>query len=260
MDLRIIEDYIKAIEHTHFQGFCDRLLLKIYPHDYTPVRAGGKNGDMKNDGYCHISRTFFQAHASRGESAAKIKSKVETDLKGCLEKQRDVQKFIYITNDTLTGEIEHFIDNLRNEHKPLIIETWSPKLIIEKIKDLQEIDIEYIIERSISGNKKNISINGLNNQSNISIEKQINIYTSENSKIELINTVEKILEKEVFIYKNVEKIQHLIKLYEIHKTNLQQAEIASAKWGELVPPIITHTLDDNKQKIENIKQEILKLL
>ena len=75
-DLKIVDDYIKAIEYYNFQDFCDRLLLTLYPDDYTPVRAGGRNGDMKNDGYCYVSRKFFQAHATRGESAKKTKAKI----------------------------------------------------------------------------------------------------------------------------------------------------------------------------------------
>ena len=174
MDLRIIEDYIKAIEYTHFQDFCDRLLIKLYPDNYTPVRAGGKNGDMKNDGYCYIERTFFQAHASRKETISKIKTKIQTDLEGCIAKQNDVQKFIYITNDTLVGEVEKFVDDLRKKHKPIEIATWSPKIILEKTKDLPDKEIEYIIERNLS---KSLTINNnegskIINQGNINIDNQ----------------------------------------------------------------------------------------
>ena len=174
MDLRIIEDYIKAIEHTHFQDFCDRLLLKLYPKDYTPVRAGGRNGDMKNDGYCFISRIFFQAHATRGESANKTKTKIKEDLEGCLSKWSDVKEFTYITNDTLIGEIENFVDGLRKTHATIVIDTWTPKKIIEKIKDLSQKDIEYIIERSLSDSTviNNNEGSKIINQGNINIENQ----------------------------------------------------------------------------------------
>lgn len=174
MDLRIIEDYIKAIEFTHFQDFCDRLLLKIFPNDYIPVRAGGRKGDMKNDGYCYISRVFFQAHATRGESAKTTKDKIEKDLDGCIEKWKDVNKFIYITNDTLTGEIENFVDGLRKTHSLIKISTWSPKVILEKIKDLPQKEIEYIIERKLSNNLiiNNKEGSKIINQGEINIKEQ----------------------------------------------------------------------------------------
>ncbi len=145
---KTVEDYIQAIEYQYFQDFCDRLLIKLY-NDYTPVRAGGSHGDMKNDGYCFINRIFFQAHASRGEAAKKIKTKIENDLKDCLEKQRDVQVFIYLTNDTLTGEVERFIDELRTQHS-LQIESWGYKRLAEKISNITNSeDVEYIIDRKL---------------------------------------------------------------------------------------------------------------
>ncbi|GGD42612.1 hypothetical protein GCM10011514_03230 [Emticicia aquatilis] len=144
---KIVEDHIRSIESQLFQGFCDRLLIKLYS-DYTPVRAGGSHGDMKNDGYRYLGRVFFQAHASRGESASKIKTKIETDLKGCLDKQTDVQKFIYLTNDTLIGEIEKFIDDLRRKYG-IDIETWEYKKLADKISDLDISDVEYIIDRRL---------------------------------------------------------------------------------------------------------------
>ena len=57
-----------------------------------------------------------------------------------------------ITNDTLTGEIENFVDYLRKKHTKIKITTWSPKIIIEKINGFSQKDIEYIIERNLSSN------------------------------------------------------------------------------------------------------------
>ena len=132
-DPKIIDDYIKSIEYYYFQDFCDRLLLTLYPEEYVPVRAGGRNGDMKNDGYCYASRAFFQAHATRGESAKQTKIKIESDLKGCLEKWKDVLKFVYITNDTLIGEVENHVDKLRVKFPDIKIETWGHKRLTSEI-------------------------------------------------------------------------------------------------------------------------------
>lgn len=148
-DLKIIDDYIKSIDYYNFQDFCDRLLLTLFPNDYTPVRAGGRNGDMKNDGYCYLSRIFFQAHATRGESARNTKKKIKEDLIGSLEKWNDVKEFIYITNDTLIGEVENFVDQLRLEFPEITIRTWSQKILIEKIRGLDIKDVEHIIDRKL---------------------------------------------------------------------------------------------------------------
>ena len=148
-DSKIIDDYIKSIEYYYFQDFCDRLLLTLYPKEYVPVRAGGRNGDMKNDGYCYASRIFFQAHATRGESAKQTKNKIESDLNGCIEKWNDVEKFVYITNDTLIGEVENYIDALRRKHSNIIIETWGFKRLTSEIKKLKIDEIEFVIDRKI---------------------------------------------------------------------------------------------------------------
>ena len=148
-DLKIIDDYIKSIDFNNFQDFCDRLLLTLFPNDYTPVRAGGRNGDMKNDGYCYLSRIFFQAHATRGENTSNTKKKIKKDLVGCLENWTDVREFIYITNDTLIGEVENFVDELRLEFPKVTIKTWSQKILIEKIRGLDVKDVEHIIDRKL---------------------------------------------------------------------------------------------------------------
>jgi hypothetical protein len=77
----------------------------------------------------------------------------------------------------------------------------------------------------------------------------------------LNNTISLILGKSVSLQdKNIEQIQHLAKLYEIHKTNLQASEEAAAKWGELAPSIITHKITENRQKIEELKSQIAALI
>jgi hypothetical protein len=148
-DPKIIDDYIKSIEYYYFQDFCDRLLCTLYPQEYVPVRAGGQNGDMKNDGYCYASRIFFQAHATRGESAKKTKDKIESDLNGCLQNWKDVAKFVYITNDTLIGEVESHVDTLRAKFPNITIETWGNKRLSYKIKKLELNEIEFVIDRKI---------------------------------------------------------------------------------------------------------------
>jgi len=152
-DLKIVDDYIKAIDFYNFQDFCDRLLLTLYPEEYSPVRAGGRNGDMKNDGYCYVSRIFFQAHATRGESARTTKNKIEEDLVGCLSKWENIKEFIYITNDTLIGEVENFVDKLRIQFPDIVIRTWSQKVLIEKIRELNIEDVEHIIDRKLIAEK-----------------------------------------------------------------------------------------------------------
>ncbi|MDD2516351.1 MAG: hypothetical protein PHF26_03995 [Candidatus Gracilibacteria bacterium] len=147
---KIIKDCISTKTGNEFQDFCDRFCLKLYPNDYTPVRAGGKNGDLKNDGYCPKARIFFQAHGTRNEQARKTKEKIEKDLAGCVEKHPDIQKWIYLTNQTLIGEIEAFVDLLRLGYPKIIIETWGHLKIAEKIANFENEIISEIIDINLS--------------------------------------------------------------------------------------------------------------
>lgn len=143
---RIIEDHVANLEGNGFQDFCDRLGMVLYPGDYTPVRPGGSQGDMKNDGYCPKARIFFAAHATRGEQIAATKIKITTDLEGCVQKHSDVKTWIYLTNDTLPGAVETYIDeDLRPKHADIDIETWGHKKIASTIFELPIGQIEYIL-------------------------------------------------------------------------------------------------------------------
>lgn len=144
--IKIIESRITILEGGVFQSFCDRLCLTLFPGDYTSVRAAGPEGDHKNDGYCPTTRTFFAAHATRGEADCKTKTKIKDDLEGCLKKHSDVKTWIFLTNTTLIGSIESFVDTLRKKYPKVKIETWDHQKISLKISTLKEKQIEYVLD------------------------------------------------------------------------------------------------------------------
>jgi hypothetical protein len=141
----VIENLVSALAGDSFQDFCDRLCMVLYPNDYTPVRAAGPHGDTKNDGYCPKARVFCQAHATRGEEVAKTKNKIANDLSGCVSQHSNIKNWIYLTNDTLIGEVEQFIDEeLRPKYSSIVIETWGHKKIVDAILGFSEEEIEKI--------------------------------------------------------------------------------------------------------------------
>lgn len=179
---KFIEDRIFNLFGDHFQVFCDYFLMKFYPDDYIPVRAGGRRGDEKNDGYCPKQRIFFQCHAGRGEVVNKVTSKITNDFNGCLIKHPEVKKWIYLTNDNkLTGQIESHIDSLRLTNKQIELVSWGGiKIAEEMIIRLTAAEIEDILKISHSGTvyeQKAIN-NGngtqFNNQGNMQIYYQQN--------------------------------------------------------------------------------------
>ncbi|MGW4424991.1 hypothetical protein [Streptosporangium sp. NPDC004631] len=148
---KIVRNYIATLDGANFQAMCDRLAALLYPGDYQPVRVAGAHGDTKNDGYCPKARTFFAAHATRGESAKKTKAKIQSDLEGCLAQHRDVRTWRYLTNDTLTGEVDQFIDNqLRPVHPGVAIEIWGHERLTDEICSLPLSAIEQVTDINLA--------------------------------------------------------------------------------------------------------------
>ncbi|MEU1273491.1 hypothetical protein [Streptomyces sp. NPDC005799] len=144
---KLVEGQLLRLEGNAFQDCMDRLGLELYPGDYQPVRAAGPKGDTKNDGYCPKARVFFAAHATRGERIDKTKAKIRGDLEGCLQEHRDVKVWRFLTNDTLSGEVDQFIDNeLRPRHRGVIIEVWGLKTLADEISRLKREQVERIVD------------------------------------------------------------------------------------------------------------------
>lgn len=144
---KLIEGQLLRLEGNAFQDCMDRLGLELYPGDYQPVRAAGPKGDTKNDGYCAKARVFFAAHATRGERIDKAKAKIRADLEGCLQEHRNVRVWRFLTNDTLPGEVDQFIDNeLRPSHPDVIIEVWGLKTLANEISKLKRDQVDRIID------------------------------------------------------------------------------------------------------------------
>ncbi|MER5972492.1 hypothetical protein ABT112_22615 [Streptomyces sp. NPDC002055] len=144
---KLVEGQLLRLEGNAFQDCMDRLGLELYPGDYQPVRAAGPKGDTKNDGYCPKARVFFAAHATRGERIDKTKAKIRGDLEGCLQEHRDVKAWRFLTNDTLLGEVDQFIDNeLRPLYRGVTIEVWGIKRLADEISKLKRVQVDRIID------------------------------------------------------------------------------------------------------------------
>lgn len=144
---KLVEGQLLRLEGNAFQDCMDRLGLEMYPGDYQPVRAAGPKGDTKNDGYCPKARVFFAAHATRGERIDKTKSKIRGDLEGCLQEHQDVNVWRFLTNDTLPGEVDQFIDNeLRPLYPDVTIEAWGLKTLADEISKLKRVQVDTIID------------------------------------------------------------------------------------------------------------------
>ncbi|MDC2958162.1 hypothetical protein PO587_27320 [Streptomyces gilvifuscus] len=144
---KLVEGQLLRLEGNAFQDCMDQLGLVLHPGDYQPVRAAGPKGDTKNDGYCPKARVFYAAHATRGERIDKTKAKIRGDLEGCLQEHREVRVWRFLTNDTLPGEVDQFIDNeLRPLYPDVTIEVWGLKKLADEISKLKKEQVDRIID------------------------------------------------------------------------------------------------------------------
>ncbi|MEU5046839.1 hypothetical protein [Streptomyces griseorubiginosus] len=144
---KLVEGQLLRLEGNAFQDCMDQLGLVLHPGDYQPVRAAGPKGDTKNDGYCPKARVFYAAHATRGERIDRTKAKIRSDLEGCLQEHRDVRVWRFLTNDTLPGEVDQFIDNeLRPLYPGVTIEVWGLKKLADEISKLKKEQVDRIID------------------------------------------------------------------------------------------------------------------
>ncbi len=87
------------------------------------------------------------AHATRGEAAASTKTKIRSDLEGCVSKHRDVREWRYLTNDTLLGDVHSYVDNeVRLLFPKVKIDLWGPDRIADTIMGLSANEISKIMD------------------------------------------------------------------------------------------------------------------
>lgn len=163
--------------------------------------------------------------------------------------------------------------NISEALETLITEVEGSKISEKNEVILQSSRLNNILKEKrigvVSGEESNLIINQVTNGILTLIDNLEKKYpdtqkfedNSANTIMGLNAIVEIILGKNVNIQgENIEQIQHLVKLFEIHRTNLQASEEAAAKWGELAPSIILHNLKENRQKIEELKNQIAALI
>lgn len=140
---------VKSEPFETFQEFCNRLLITLFPADFTEVRAWGPKWDMKNDWYCYIERRYFQAHTSRNETIAKQKNKISEDLEWCIKQWSDVKEWVYITNEANTGELENHLDSLRWVYPKIQLAVWWAQKITQEINSMSDEDIEFTLNSQL---------------------------------------------------------------------------------------------------------------
>jgi hypothetical protein len=168
------------------------------------------------------------------------------------------------------GRVDKALDNLIDGIN-LIDDTQTKNDFILQSSRLKRIFREKNLGIESSENA-NVTINQITNSVLLMIDEvdhEINrviepkaFSIMESSDNELLLELSTILDEKIKTIPTDKKnaIIHQVELYRISKQNLESAEKASAKWGELVPSIILHRINDENEKIEQITNKLKLLL
>lgn len=119
-----------------FEDFFVEAARRYWGDDFDPVRAYGKQGDLKCDGYRKSTGTIYQCYAPRRADSAKLHTKITGDFAGALTVWQAKMKGWAVTiNDRqgLDALATQEVEGLREKHKNVSISTVLPIEIVNMI-------------------------------------------------------------------------------------------------------------------------------
>jgi len=128
----------KEQEYENF--FCE-VMEALYSDDFQLVKAAGREGDGKSDGYLIPEKCVFQSYApSSGFNKSKLLAKIEGDFKGAKDKWgENMEKWIFVHSDPegLPKYALDLISELKKKNPKIDIKVWRPSFIKEKALSLE---------------------------------------------------------------------------------------------------------------------------
>jgi len=132
-------DLLKKREQEYEDFFCS-IMEALHSDDFQLVKAAGRDGDGKADGYLVSERCVFQSYApSSGFRKQPLLSKIQGDFLGAVKKWGDkIIQWIFVHNETegLPKYAIDLIEQLKNDHPSIDISVWGPGILKQKILSL----------------------------------------------------------------------------------------------------------------------------
>ncbi len=131
---------LKKNEQEYEDFFCEVMKLK-YSNDFQLIKAAGRDGDGKADGYLISEKCVYQSYApSSGFNKSNLLKKIEGDFNGAIGKWGDrLKKWVFLHNSQ-EGLPKYGLDlilKLRDENPMIeITPPWGPNEIKEIILSL----------------------------------------------------------------------------------------------------------------------------
>ena len=133
--LHLENSLLKKTKQEYEDFFCEGMEL-LHLEDFQRVKAAGRDGDGKADGYLISEKCVFQSYApSSGFKKDLLLNKIKEDFEGAKAKWgEEMKKWVFIHNDP-EGLPKYAIDlilELKKENPEIKLKMWSPSLILKK--------------------------------------------------------------------------------------------------------------------------------
>jgi hypothetical protein len=129
-----------------FQQFVGDILEARYGSGFRRVKAGGKRGDEKNDGYIPDAGTYLQVHAPSSLKESELAKKIDEDFEGA-RASWDVKVWVFVHNDLagMSSVVNHKLDELNGRHKGVSVVAWGREELRRQLFALPESDIAAVL-------------------------------------------------------------------------------------------------------------------
>ncbi|MBZ0199408.1 MAG: hypothetical protein K8H86_06045, partial [Ignavibacteriaceae bacterium] len=134
------DKYLSSLTPKSFTDFSERLLQKLYPQEDIEIK-----GSIKKNNHCIIAGSLCKPQFLPLEASIDSQSLINTDLVNFKKEIKGLSKFIYLTNNLhLSLSQEHQLE-LSERYKDFTIEIWNSNIIKQKLYQLSEPDLKYVI-------------------------------------------------------------------------------------------------------------------
>lgn len=126
----------KKNEQEYEDFFCS-VMEALHSDDFQLVKAAGRDGDGKADGYLVPEQCVFQSYApSSGFRKKPLLDKINGDFLGALTQWgENISKWVFVHNESegLPKYALDLIEELKSNHTGVEITAWGPGILKEKI-------------------------------------------------------------------------------------------------------------------------------
>ena len=139
----LAELHISKLQGNAFEDFFADVAQRAFGTDFVKIRAAGKSGDKKCDGYKKSTDTLFACYAPRGTTPKKLQAKISSDLSGAMVHWPDMREWCFVHNDGDGLDVDTFklMEEMASKNETLKVVEMGPLDLKKLILSLDNDDL-----------------------------------------------------------------------------------------------------------------------